>query len=854
MSNWFRRVWHLLNRRRHERELVREMSEHRESMHDPSTFGDTHRLLERSRDAWGWNWLDDAMQDLSAGMRALKRSPVFTLTAILILSFGIGLNLTVFQMAHVVLLRGPSIDRPDTIARFHRHGRAARSNSEAVPYVAAMAVARENSALSAVLVESWAPISWGEASSVVEGSFVSSNWFTQLGYGAALGRAFMPELEDKVDAPPVMVASHRFWKNALGGDPSIVGTTIRVNGRPVTLIGVMPDKFPELDLDESAAWLLMTQRDYYFPNDKFLTDWSTNNVAMYGRLKDGVTPAMARDNLRSTVAMLHREHPGEFDDGDWLEPALATSNFTEPAERLGFLGVASTIGLLSTLVLIVAATNLSNLVISRATSRARELGVRIALGARRSRIVRQLVVETVPLGLIGAAGGLLFAVWSTQTIAALGGLPSYLDFTPDLASIGASLVFTMLALAVVGVLPAWKISKQDLTDAIRDGGQQVSLRLDRARVRSLMLAAQVGASCVVLIVSAMMVRSLQLATTAELGFSYQDGAVLQAALARAGIKGEAARSYWRSVEERVAANPAIKSAVLSLAAPFNGRSISNGYPESPRLRVATNHVGAEYFSALDIPVMAGRTFRADDDPNTTVVVSRTLAAKMYGGLDVLGKGFPRSNPHDTIVGVVGDTSSVRPGATDIVDLYRPLSNDDYEKLVLVARARMDTTALLLALREAAKVDPRISATPRLMRDDFERRVSGTKIASSIGVSIGLLTLLLACIGIFGVVSYGVTLRAKEVGIHLALGASHRAVLRSVTRRVLSPVFGGLAAGTIAAAPIAFALSRSPLQLAFADPLSYAAAMVILAVSGFLAAAAPAVRALNTNPIHALRHE
>jgi predicted permease len=853
---WLRRVWHLLNRPRYERELVREMNEHRESMHDPSKFGDTHRLLEYSRDAWGWNWLDDAMQDLRLGMRALKRSPVFTVTAILMLAFGIGLNLTVFQIAHVVLLRGPGVERPETLARLHRHSLSNTANSEGVPYAAAMAIARENTALSAVMVEATAPVVWQE-SSVIEASFVSANWFSHIGGGGPLlGRVFVPRIDGAVDAPPTAIVSYRFWKNTLGGDRAAIGATFRVNDRPVTVIGVLPEAFPELDLDQSAIWLPINQRDIYFPNTTFLTDWGTNNVAMYGRLKDGITPAQARESLRPVFGSLHREQPAHFAEGDWLEPAMATENFTEPEERLAFIGVASTLGLLSTMVLIVVAANLGNLVLSRATSRARELGVRVALGAGRSRIVRQLLVETLPLGLIGASAGLLVAMWATTSIAALGGLPAYLDFSPDLPAIGLSLLLTAAALAVVGAVPAWKVSKHELTDAIKDGGQQVSMRLDRARVRSLMLAAQVGGSCLVLIIAAMMVRGLQNALTADLGFEYEQSAVLQAALARDGIAGDEARSFWMSVKERVLANPETRASTLALAAPFAGRSSvrhrggMEGYPEL----VNINHVDPGFFSTLEIPILAGRTFQPGDDPATSVVISRTFAEQMYGTADVVGMGFPRSAPSATIVGVAGDTSAVRPGATGVGDLYRPLSSEDYGRAVLLTRARTDAARLLPILREAAQVDPRVFVAARLLRDDFERRVSGTRIGSSIGAAIGMLTLLLACIGIFGVVSYGVTLRAKEVGIHLALGAGRRDVLHVVTRQVKWPVAIGIAVGLMAAPPIAMALAQSPLQLSSADPVSYVSALVILAAAGGLAAVAPAVRALRTNPIQTLRHE
>jgi hypothetical protein len=231
MANWLRRVWHLVNRSRRERELVREMDEHRALMSDGSRFGSTHRLIEQSRDAWGWNWLDDATQDFRQGMRALKRSPVFTITAILILSFAIGLNLTVFQMANVALLRGPDVPRPEALARLHRHGTSPRSNNEAVPYVAAVTIARADTALAAVMIEANAAVVWGEASSAIDASFVSANWFSQLGYTPLLGRAFTAQIDGDVRAQPAVIASYRFWKDSLGGDASVIGTPIRVNNQ-----------------------------------------------------------------------------------------------------------------------------------------------------------------------------------------------------------------------------------------------------------------------------------------------------------------------------------------------------------------------------------------------------------------------------------------------------------------------------------------------------------------------------------------------------------------------------------------------------------------------------------------------
>lgn len=852
MGTWFRRVWYLINRRRFERELSREMRAHREMMPDPKGFGDSHRLLERSRDAWGWNWLEDGMQDFLQGVRALARTPGFTVTAVLILTFGIGLNLTLFQMANIALLRPPNIQHPETLAHLYRQ--SPRWNSSGVPYVAAQQIARDNTALSAVLLEASTPMRWGEESIGVMTSFVSPNWFSELGYGALAGRVFVPAIDGDPDAPPAVVVSHDFWRSVLGSNPSVVGTTVHLNKRAATLVGIMPAEFPGIGLDLPGVWLPINQRDYYYPDSPFLSEWDQNNTAMYGRLKDGVSPAAARDMLRASMAALHEQQPEHFANDEWLEPIMGSANFMRASERMQIVGVMSLLGALTSMVLLVAAANLGNLVLSRATGRARELGVRIALGACRSRIVRQLLMETLPLGLAGAAGGLIFAAWASQAIAALAGLPEFLEFGPDWRAVLVSLGLCLAALALVGALPAWKVSQQELTAAIKDGGQQVSIRLDRARIRRLLLAAQVAGSCLLLAVSVMMARSLQRVLTTDIGFQFEHSAVLDAGLGRLGIKGDEARAYWTAVKERVDANPESLDSVIVLAPPFGDRIHETGYNETRPLRVISNHIEPGFFSLLEIPIIEGRTFAPGDDPSTAIVISRTLANRMYGTTGVVGKAFPKSEPTDTVVGVAADAHTIKVGRMGVAELYRPLAPADYDEAVLIARARTDAARLRPVLNEAAAIDSRVFPGVRLLRDDFQRQTRAPRIASGVVVSIGLLTLMLACIGIFGVVSYGVALRKKEIGIHLALGATARAILRLVMRQVLSPVSAGMVVGAAAAAPAAIVLSNSPMQLQSADPLAYAVAILIFASAGVTAAMLPALRALKSDPIRALRHE
>jgi predicted permease len=864
MRTWFRRVWHLINRRRHERDLVREMHEHRESMHDPSTFGDTHRLLEQSRDAWGWNWLDDATQDFVIGVRTLLRSPSFTVTATLILAFGIGLNLTLYQMLQGALLRPPSITSPGSVARFHRV--APHNRSTSVPYPVAEFVKANNSVLAAVMVEAGSNIGWGQdAAEQIEASFVSTNWFDELGYGPLRGRLLSDKLDTIADAPAV-VLGYTFWQSRLGGDPDAVGRIAYLDRRPVTVVGIAPKEMPGLDFDVPAVFIPIAQRDYFYPDSAFLRAWNTETVAMYGRFRPGVSPAAAREGIRSTMQALARERH-EIKPDEWLEPVMATDNFMRASERRRTLAAASLLAALTSLVLVVAAANLGNLVMSKAMGRVREFGLRMALGARRGRIVRQLVVESVPLVVLGTAGSLLFASATTTLVARVVQLPPYLDFGLDWRTLFIAVALAALALLVVGILPAWKVAQQHLIDAIKDGGQHLSRALDRALIRRVMVAAQVAGSCLLLIVAGMVVRSVHRLLQTDPGFDYQRAAVLAIPLGRYGMTGNAAQSYWYAVKDRVNANPEVEAAAIVTAPPLGGRVFETSYGDAPGVQVLSQNVDPEYFGVMRIPILSGRVFTAAE--TGAIVVSRRLALEMYGTVNVLGERFPKTAgrarssaadvaelraPAGIIVGVAADAHSIKINATDVVELYAALKPADFSLVYLVARARTSADRLPRILREAASLDPRVIPTAHAMHEDFDRRTRGPRVASAISGGVGLVTLALACLGIFGVVSYGVALRTKEIGIRVALGASHASLVRVITRQVLTPVGIGVSAGLVLAIPTGRALAGEPFYLQNVDPGAFVSALAVFAAAGAVAALCPALAMLKSNPIDALRYQ
>ncbi len=415
-----------------------------------------------------------------------------------------------------------------------------------------------------------------------------------------------------------------------------------------------------------------------------------------------------------------------------------------------------------------------------------------------------------------------------------------------------------LSLAVVGLLPAWKVAQQHLIDAIKDGGQNVSRALDRTLMRRVMVVAQVAGSCLLLVIAGMTIRSVQRALETSAGFDYERAAVLSMPLDRHGIKGDAARLHWYAVKERVRAHPEVENAAIVTAAPLGGRVFQTRYNDTPGLETLVQRVDPEYFAVMRIPLIAGSLFGPRDAKS--VIVSRRLALAMYGTLDVLGRGFPKSAPEraadsSTIIGVASDAHSIKVEANNVAELYEPLTPADFsDEVFLVARARADVNRLPAVLREAATThDSRVIPDAHAMREDFDRRMLGPRLTSAIASGVGLLTLALACLGIFGVVSYGVALRTKEIGIRVALGAQQPALLRAIVRQVLTPVGVGVVIGLALAIPAGLVLGTEPFYLESTDPVTIAASLAVFVAAGAVAALWPAYQVLRRNPLQALRH-
>ena len=854
LGEWGRRIWYLLNRSRIERELEIEMAAHREMMGEPRGFGNVLRLREESRAVWGWGWLDRAVQDVRHAARVLRRTPAFAITAVLILSGGIGLNLTFFQLLNVTALQPPAVEDPSTLVRFWRRGRHFASSG--MPFPATQFIRQHNSVLSAVLTRVHGSVDWdGDAASKIAVAFVSANWFDELGYSASLGRVFTESLDEQADAPPVVVVSDQFWRTRLGADLQIVGSSLRLNDRAVTLAGVAPPDFPDIDLQNPQMWLLIHQIDYIDPGTAFKQSWNDNNTGFYARLREGISEQAAADGLAPTIAAMAQAHPREFQADEWLEPATGDERFIYWRERRDLMTLAALVGGLMLLVLCVASANLGNLVLSHAIGRLRELSVRAALGATRGRILRHILLECGLLAAAGALGGIALGYTSVRVLAAIVELPPFLDFTPDRRLFAAAFAAAFVAMLVFGLAPAWMVSRRDLIHALKDGGQQASSGLARARLRLTLVAAQVIGCCALLVVAGAMTRGLQRLLFAHPGFSFDRVALLDASLARTGMTPDVARAYWAEVARAMIGNPEVQQVALAYPAPLGGGVSESRYgADSGPLTITNMRVDPAFFSVLEIPLLAGRNFGPNEDP-TAVIISRRVAMTMYGTLDVVGNGYPRSQPARTIVGVAGDALVAELRASNTGEEYGPLTRDGHQAAVLLAKARTDPRRLLTPMRAAARAaDSRVLPETRLLRGEYEQRLRAPQLTSTIAALIAALVLTLACLGIFGVIAYAVKLRAKEIGIRRALGADTPRVIAVLLRQLAWPVIIGMVIGTGVGLLASRLLGRQPFYLAVPDATAPTAALLVFAVTALTAAVVPASRAMRTDPVQALRHE
>lgn len=843
MPELFRRFRYLLQRRRLERELIDEMAFHREMAAREGTgpVGNALRLREEAHDAWGWTWIDRLGQDLRYAARMMRRSPGFSLAAVLMLTIGIGVNVAAFGFINAAFLKPLPVRDPASLLRFERRSPARYATD--LPYPE-MALIRDYSrTLSTVLALAPGRLALEGSDQPLTGHFVSGNFFTDLGATAAAGRVFAIG-EDRVSAAtPVVVISHRLWQRHFGGDPSIVGRAIMLNNGAAIVVGVASREFGGLTLDDPDVWIPISRHPDFVRGSRLLTTFAgdESGVRMWGRMRPGVSPAAVGQELQSLLATLRQSHP----DGIWEHERLVS----EPGGRPGRGGgsshgtgvprapkaraVLAVAGALTFLILAVACGNLGSLLLARGVSRAREMSIRIAVGAGAPRLIRQLFTESLLLASLGAIAGLALGQVVVRVLMSVTGGPTWLDMTPDWRVVSFTAGVGLIAAILFGVAPALQVARQ---------------RRQSTRIREILIGVQVAASCVLLIVAGLLVRALDRMISADPGFAYQQVIAIHPGLSAHGYSPERASAYLTTLRARLEALPGVTSVATTSTPPLGGRKTVVGVVVDGRpVDVHVNHVDERFLPTLGIPLQRGRPFERGD--TRAVIVSESLGRSLWPGEDPLGKEFDGR----TVVGIAGSARQQALQDPDAVEAYFTVEPAVLPLLSLVVKVSGRPEDLLRPISTAVKaVDADLFADVEMLESAFHRKQEDIE-RTAVGVSLlGFSALLVACVGIVGLVAYGVAQRTKEIGIRIALGATGTRIISVVLAQLSWPVAIGLVMGTGAAAALSQILRRELYGVSSLDPIAYLAAIALFVAAVAIAAWWPARRALGVDPLNALR--
>jgi predicted permease len=844
MKEWIRRVAYLLNRRRRERELQDEMDFHREmaARAGGMPLGNVLRLREDAHDAWGWTWLDRAVQDLRYAARMLRRSPGFTLAALGMLAIGIGVNVAAFGFLNVAFLRPLPVRDPHTLLRFER--RAPDRYASNVPYPEMAFVRDHTRTLTAVLAVHASRLTIDGAEQPIAAQFVTENFFADLGISPVLGRTFAPGPDTSPAADPMAVLSHGFWQRQFGGDPGVIGRTVRLNGKPVLVTAVTPQGFGGLSLDDPDVWLPITHHSYFVLGSRVLTEFSVDSgVRMWGRMRSDVTASIVEEDLRALVTTLRSEHPQDI----WQNERLVSEAAGWPAFGGGSSHGSGTpqtskrrmvILLISTLVLLilaVACANLGSLLLARGVARDREIMIRVAVGAGSARLIRQLFTESLLLAALGSIGGIVLGQIVLRNLLAITAAPSWLDARPDWRVVVFTVALAVAAAILFGLAPALGIARQ---------------RHRSSLMRQVLIAAQVAASCVLLIVAGLLVRALEHMMTTHPGFEYAEVVAINPNLAAHGYSSSRAAAYLDVLRQRLDSLPGVESSALASTLPLGGKKTIIRVDVDGRLAdIHVNRIDPEFFQTMGIPLVRGRNLHRGEA--RVAIASESLGQFLWPGEDPIGKEFDNR----VIIGVARSARQTALQDPDAVEAYFPIEPGDTPSLSILLKTAGPPEGLLqLATATARAVDTSVFPEVRLLKTSFREKLRETELSAGAVTLLGFTALLLACVGIVGLVAYSVAQRTKEIGIRISLGAAGSHILSVVLQQLVRPVAAGLILGVLAAGALSHILRRELYGISTLDPGAYGSAVGIFVVTVLVAALWPARRALAVDPLRALRND
>lgn len=836
------------------------------------------RIVMRRRESL----VDAILQDLKQSIRRLARSPGFTAMALLIIGLGIGANTAMFSIVDGILFRPQPWERSDELVWVYQDSDDGEPSSSSYPAFRDMAGHTDVFAGTAALIPGRPTRLITEAGDAqqVTVTYATSGLFPVLGLRTSRGQWLDP-VADEPGSEPVGVVSYGTWQRQFSGDPGIVGRSVRLGGASVTIIGVGPEGYAgEMPGIDTALWLSISASgpvggSYYWNTLERREDhW----FQVIGRLRAGITMGQAQSAMNLLSQRLATEFP-RLNAGRDITLYSAAQVRVHPEQDAMLYPVAGVLMSVVGLVLLIACGNLANLLLARASTRGREVAVRMAMGATRWQLVRHLLTESVVLAVIGGCVGLLFAAWAGRALAATElslPVPVTLEITLDLRLLAFAIGLSALTGIVFGLAPALRASRPDLVPSLKDGDEAVISGVPRGHggrwlsLRNALVVVQVAISLVLLVGAGLLIRSLVNAQTVDLGFDAEGLAVLQADAAEAGYDAAASERLFRELRDRIAGLPGVEEASLTTRLPVSPSGGSStleieGY-EPPtgtgHVEVIFAHVDPDYFKVLRVPLLQGRAFTLDDraDTERIAVVNEAFATSFWGTPDAVGKryrhqGYPESWVR--IVGVVGNAKVRTPDEQPTPIFFRPLAQGSAaSRLFVVARTLGEPAAAVGMMRmELRDIDADVPVYQAgTMEDHVSSALALPRAAAGMLGLFGGLALLLASLGLYAVVAFAVSRRTAEIGIRIALGASGGTVIGMLVKEMMLVVGAGVVLGlglSFLAAPV---LESLLFNVPATDPVTFAGVAVFLALVAAFAAYLPARRAANTDPMKALRFE